>query len=439
MTSPADGPLGDSALVLDDGTARVLNQNDARPGDLDELRELGPFDAQLLQFSGAIWFPIAYDFPPAEKDRLARDEANRRDGPGRALRRGGRRDPRVPVRGPAVLPRPRPLHAERPRPRSRQHLPRPARVPRPPRRARRRPRAPRRARVGRDDRGRAHARLRHPAPPPDAVDPFPTSARTSIAINATGRNGSGRNARVGPSPASTSWAKSRHWFEPLLERAPITSAGIAGNVVLDVGDPDGQPLHRLRRVAGSGLARRPVGLQGRRRPRARRAARRRPRRGLGQFAVPLLSLHRPPARPVQRVRHDVLQGALTRTDRLRGALPPGGAAGAPTSTSNATAGASSVGARIARPTSAASARSPTACSRAASTIGGSTSRPVVASRVTTAICAVSAWRLTDTRVRIMLVSEANREADIREPRRLPRPGRASVGVPMRLGEPEADQ
>src|SRR5579862_649923 len=33
MTSPADGPLGDSAIVLDDGTARLLNQNDARPGD----------------------------------------------------------------------------------------------------------------------------------------------------------------------------------------------------------------------------------------------------------------------------------------------------------------------------------------------------------------------------------------------------------------------
>jgi len=27
------------------------------------------------------------------------------------------------------------------------------------------------------------------------------------------------------------------WFEPLLRRAPITSAGIAGNVVLDVGEP----------------------------------------------------------------------------------------------------------------------------------------------------------------------------------------------------------
>ena len=74
MTSPADGPLGDSAIILDDGTARLLNQNDARPGNLDELRALGPFDAQLLQFSGAIWFPIAYDFPPEEKQRLARNK-----------------------------------------------------------------------------------------------------------------------------------------------------------------------------------------------------------------------------------------------------------------------------------------------------------------------------------------------------------------------------
>jgi UDP-MurNAc hydroxylase len=37
LQSPADGPLGDSALAVDDGTARILNQNDARPTDLDVL------------------------------------------------------------------------------------------------------------------------------------------------------------------------------------------------------------------------------------------------------------------------------------------------------------------------------------------------------------------------------------------------------------------
>jgi UDP-MurNAc hydroxylase len=74
FTAPADGPLGDSLIVLDDGDARVLNQNDARPGDMDALRALGPFDAQIVQFSGAIWFPIAYDFPPELKSQLARSK-----------------------------------------------------------------------------------------------------------------------------------------------------------------------------------------------------------------------------------------------------------------------------------------------------------------------------------------------------------------------------
>lgn len=74
MTAPADGPLGDSALVVGDGSVRILNQNDARPGDPDALRALGPYDAHMLQFSGAIWYPIAYDFAPEERDRLAREK-----------------------------------------------------------------------------------------------------------------------------------------------------------------------------------------------------------------------------------------------------------------------------------------------------------------------------------------------------------------------------
>jgi UDP-MurNAc hydroxylase len=74
MNQPADGPLGDSALVLADEDARVLNQNDARPGDVGALLEQGPYDAQFVQFSGAIWYPVAYDFPPDELDRLAREK-----------------------------------------------------------------------------------------------------------------------------------------------------------------------------------------------------------------------------------------------------------------------------------------------------------------------------------------------------------------------------
>ncbi len=84
MTAPADGPLGDSAIVIKDASARLLNQNDARPGDPAEIEAVGPFDAHFLQFSGASWFPIAYDFPDAERSRLAAEK--RRNGMDRAER-----------------------------------------------------------------------------------------------------------------------------------------------------------------------------------------------------------------------------------------------------------------------------------------------------------------------------------------------------------------
>ncbi len=70
MTAPADGPAGDSASVLADSTARLLNQNDARPRDLHELEALGPFDGHFTQFSGAIWYPMVYDFPEEKKHAL---------------------------------------------------------------------------------------------------------------------------------------------------------------------------------------------------------------------------------------------------------------------------------------------------------------------------------------------------------------------------------
>ena len=70
--APTDGPLGDSGLVVDDGEARIFNQNDSRPLDLDALERLGPYDAHFLQYSGAIWYPMVYRFPPKMKDALAR-------------------------------------------------------------------------------------------------------------------------------------------------------------------------------------------------------------------------------------------------------------------------------------------------------------------------------------------------------------------------------
>ncbi|SDJ38656.1 UDP-MurNAc hydroxylase [Frankineae bacterium MT45] len=70
LTSPTDGPIGDSSLWVSDGTTRLLNQNDARPSNLDRFRELGPVDAYLIQFSGAIWFPMVYELPKRAKEAL---------------------------------------------------------------------------------------------------------------------------------------------------------------------------------------------------------------------------------------------------------------------------------------------------------------------------------------------------------------------------------
>ena len=84
MVSPTDGPIGDSALSLDDGEIRVLNQNDARPPDPESLTAFGAYDGHLLQFSGAIWWPVAYDLPEANLVEFAKRK--RLNGMGRARR-----------------------------------------------------------------------------------------------------------------------------------------------------------------------------------------------------------------------------------------------------------------------------------------------------------------------------------------------------------------
>jgi UDP-MurNAc hydroxylase len=101
--SPADGPLGDSLLAVGDGTARVLNQNDARPADLAPILAFGPFDVHFLQFSGAIWWPWAYELPPAAQRSFgAAKRANGLDRAARYVRAVGARHV-VPSAGPACF------------------------------------------------------------------------------------------------------------------------------------------------------------------------------------------------------------------------------------------------------------------------------------------------------------------------------------------------
>ncbi len=62
LRAPADGPIGDSGLVVSDGKTVAFNMNDARPVDLEVLTEqFGHVDVHMLQYSGAIWYPMVYD------------------------------------------------------------------------------------------------------------------------------------------------------------------------------------------------------------------------------------------------------------------------------------------------------------------------------------------------------------------------------------------
>ncbi|WP_396668332.1 Rieske 2Fe-2S domain-containing protein [Microbacterium sp. R86528] len=81
LRAPSDGPIGDSSLSVDDGTASILNQNDSHPLDLETLLRFSKPEAYFTQVSGAIWWPMVYDLPQDAKQnfaRLKRDAQNKR-------------------------------------------------------------------------------------------------------------------------------------------------------------------------------------------------------------------------------------------------------------------------------------------------------------------------------------------------------------------------
>ena len=71
LRAPADGPIGDSGIIISDGTTTVFNMNDSRPLTLDALAEFGRVDVHMLQYSGAIWYPMVYDMPERAKEAFA--------------------------------------------------------------------------------------------------------------------------------------------------------------------------------------------------------------------------------------------------------------------------------------------------------------------------------------------------------------------------------
>ncbi|MEU6580032.1 Rieske 2Fe-2S domain-containing protein [Nocardia sp. NPDC046763] len=78
LRAPADGPIGDSALVVADGETVCFNMNDARPVDMDVLHDaFGHVDIHLLQYSGAIWYPMVYDIPTKTKANFGKQKRQR--------------------------------------------------------------------------------------------------------------------------------------------------------------------------------------------------------------------------------------------------------------------------------------------------------------------------------------------------------------------------
>jgi len=71
-TAISDGPQGDSALVVGVDDVWLVDQNDCRPHDPAALCGHGPVAQHWLQFSGAIWYPMVYDIPEADKRSLAK-------------------------------------------------------------------------------------------------------------------------------------------------------------------------------------------------------------------------------------------------------------------------------------------------------------------------------------------------------------------------------
>lgn len=77
LISPTDGPIGDSSLWVEYDGIRLLNQNDARPTDLSRFARLGQVHAHLLQFSGAIWYPMVYELPQSAKTAFGKQKRDR--------------------------------------------------------------------------------------------------------------------------------------------------------------------------------------------------------------------------------------------------------------------------------------------------------------------------------------------------------------------------
>jgi UDP-MurNAc hydroxylase len=235
LVSPADGPLGDSALAVDDGTAVIFNQNDSRPTDLEPLRSFGTYDVHLLQYSGAIWWPWTYELPATAQRHFG--EVKRANGLDRAMRYvkeiGARHV--VPFAGPACFldddlfefndlsndpantfpDQTVFLDYLREHGIETGHLLTPGAV---------------------LDVNHDHAEVRWPAGAEQAMEPFTDKARYLRRYAARTQEVRAAANRRLPAGTTDVAAELKAWFEPLLELADHIRAGVGAPVLLQIGE-----------------------------------------------------------------------------------------------------------------------------------------------------------------------------------------------------------
>ena len=297
-TRPTDGPLGDSALLVDDGETRVLNMNDSRPTDPDELLALGPLDVAVPAVLGRDLVPDGLRLPgprprrrSAHKKRVAqlgprlplhRDPRPRRS----SSRRPGRRASSTTTCSSTTTSTATRRTSSPTRPCSSTTCARTG--------SRRRPADAARARRGELRAGSFE--VTHPCRTPSPPDLRRPASLPRGVPGAEAAAASTRSTRAGgdPTPRSTCWPSSQAWFEPLLEQGEqICCRHRRARSCSTCEDRGDRP--RLPRPEGPGVgtARRASRYHLPDRPRGSSSMLVRDARGrLGQLAVPVDALQR---------------------------------------------------------------------------------------------------------------------------------------------------